>query len=193
MEEIWKDIKSYEGRYQISNFGRVKSLPRIAYRSTSSFKVSEKILKSGLDKLGYERIRLGSKAHNDKSTYKVHRLVAIAFVDNADSKAEVNHRDSIKTNNRADNLEWSSRKENMQHAAKNNLMKRLAGEDNPNAKLNKKIVLEMFKLKADGIKNKEIAKTFNVGYSQTSRILSKEAWTHVHKDSETKGSDTSTG
>ena len=102
MKEIWKDIKEYEGLYQVSNLGRIKSL---------YFK-NEKILKGRLDKDGYILVRLYK---NEKGiNKKVHRLVAEAFV--PECKIQVNHKNGIRDDNRAENLEYVTASENQLHA-----------------------------------------------------------------------------
>ena len=128
MKEIWKDIKGYEFRYQISNVGRIKSLRRYVYNHFSK----EKILTPVLTKKGYLQIRL-SDGKRFKG-YKIHRLVAQAFIPNPDNKPQVNHIDGNKLNNKVDNLEWCTGKENMIHAAKNKLLKDVSGNKNPNCK-----------------------------------------------------------
>lgn len=101
MQEIWKDIPNYEGLYQVSNLGRVKSL----------FKY-KKILKPR-QRNGYLRVSL---TKNNKSTnYAVHRLVAQAFISNPNNLPEVNHKDENKQNNCVDNLEFCTRKYNMKY------------------------------------------------------------------------------
>ena len=128
MEEVWKDIAGYEGAYQISNLGRVKSLPRQGTRSTK-----EKIRAISLTHDGYERIRLIFKGKDE--TKRVHRLVAEAFIPNPEKKETVNHIDGNKLNNSVSNLEWTDRHEQMHHAYKNNLKKPMGGSSNGNAKL----------------------------------------------------------
>ena len=103
MEE-WRDIKGYEGKYQVSNLGRVKSL------KNCKGNCREKILKLRPNKNGYIRIELYIYGKNKK--FPVHRLVAAAFIPNPDNYKEVNHKDEDKTNNRVDNLEWCTRKYN---------------------------------------------------------------------------------
>lgn len=94
--EIWKDIPEYEGLYQASNLGRIKSL----------LYGKEKILKTRIHPLGYELINLKNK------TYRVHYLVAQAFIPNPNNLPEINHKNEIKNDNRVENLEWCSREYN---------------------------------------------------------------------------------
>jgi hypothetical protein len=109
--EIWKDIEGLDGYYQISSFGRVKSLSRIAI--TSKRNIKEKILKVRITKYGYITITISfnKKQYN----FIIHRLVAQNFINNLKNKREVNHIDSIKLNNSVENLEWISSLENECH------------------------------------------------------------------------------
>ena len=115
MEEIWKDIEGYEGRYQVSNLGRVRSVPREwdqfnRHGTLSHYRTEGSIIKPLFLK-GYITVGLRS----DPSHFKripVHRLVAQAFIQNPDGLPQVNHKDEDKTNNRADNLEWCTAKYN---------------------------------------------------------------------------------
>ena len=108
-DEIWVDISDYEEHYQISNFGRTKSF----------FRGKAKILKPFIDKDGYLSIALSKDGRVRK--FKVHRLVAEAFIPNPESKPTVNHRDGNKMNNHVDNLEWNTDRENNLHAIKTGL------------------------------------------------------------------------
>lgn len=105
MKEIWKDIKEYEGIYQVSNLGKVKRVK------------TNRVLKGCKDKGGYLRVNLSKNSVT--STNTLHRLVAEAFIPNTDNKPEVNHIDEDKTNNRVDNLEWSTRKDNLNYGTRN--------------------------------------------------------------------------
>lgn len=108
--EIWKDIPGYEGYYIVSSLGRVYS-------------VKKKLLKvPWLTQRGYHEIAL--YRNTDRKVWKVHRIVAVAFIPNPNHKPQVNHLDGNKINNRLDNLEWVTAKENVIHAFATGLMKR---------------------------------------------------------------------
>jgi len=105
MREVWKDIAISNGAYQISSLGRVKSVGRKALNSARS--VSERILKTRINKQGYECTSL--QIDGKRKIIKIHREVAKAFLDNPCGYLEVNHKDENKTNNFVDNLEWCDR------------------------------------------------------------------------------------
>ena len=110
MEEIWKDVENYEGLFQVSNFGRVRSMNKILELCDGRVRrVKGKILKTSIIR-GYECITF---YHNNKSkTFKVHRLVAQAFIPNPKDFPQVNHIDENKLNNLVNNLEWCTAKYN---------------------------------------------------------------------------------
>lgn len=110
MNEIWKDIKGFEGIYQVSCQGNVKSVSRKRRHGRGFLVQKEIILKLGLTHQGYQRVSLGTKKSN-----KVHRLVAEAFIPNPDNKPYVNHKDGNKANNHIDYLEWVTPLENNLH------------------------------------------------------------------------------
>jgi hypothetical protein len=114
MQEIWKDIKGYEGLYQISNLGRIKSLDK---KDSIGRKIKGKLMRNIVRKDGYFGIIL-SKDGKAKD-FLIHRLVAQAFVLNKDNYKEVNHKDECKQNNNATNLEWCNRKYNVNYGNAN--------------------------------------------------------------------------
>ena len=126
--EIWKDIQGYEGCYKVSNFGNVMALKREYSSNGSKRFTEEKILKKRINKDGYLNAALTLKGK--RKDISVHRLVAMAFIDNPENKLEVNHKDGIKTNNNISNLEWNTRAENNRHAIENGLLKFKKGEGN---------------------------------------------------------------
>lgn len=117
MKEVWKPVEGYEDLYQISNLGRVKSLKR---RTKSGFYNRIMMLKPSEHTDGYLQVVLYK--NGQRKTYKVHRLVANAFLPRSENKTEVNHLDGVKKNNSVDNLSWCTRKENMKHAGEYGLM-----------------------------------------------------------------------
>lgn len=113
--EIFKDIPGYEGLYQVSNIGTVKSLQRKCkqYRSKSGYAIQkEKILKT-TENFGYPSLQLF--INGSFRTLEVHRLVAITFIDNPNNYSVVNHKNGIKNDNRVENLEWVNHRENSTH------------------------------------------------------------------------------
>lgn len=123
MGEIWEDIEEYEGYYQISNLGRVKSLSRIVdvKKDGKIFtrNIEGKSIKTSINSHGYKNVQL---CKNGKIiTTTVHRLVAITFVKNELNKSQINHIDGNKLNNHMNNLEWCTPSENVIHAFKNGL------------------------------------------------------------------------
>ena len=176
--ETWKKIKDYEG-YEISSLGNVKSLSkkikcRNGYRITK-----EKFLKLKKLNTGYLSVQLKNKG----KMFLVHRLVALHFIDNIESKPQVNHVNGIKHDNRVENLEWATRSENQIHAYKNKLQVpsfhgRAFGENQGLSKLKEKdviFILHNYK-KGMGIK---LSKTFNVSQTTILNIVNKKIWNHV--------------
>lgn len=114
MNEEWQDIPGFEGRYQISNLGRVKSLARTICGSLSCRKLSERIMRTGRW-YGYEMVWLRKGPYRKK--YRIHRLVAERFLERPDDpeSIEVNHKDKVRSNNVYSNLEWCTHIENCAH------------------------------------------------------------------------------
>lgn len=120
MKEIWRDIAGYEGLYQISNLGNIKSLKRIvisAKRNDFYYTKNDRVLIKEINKHGYAFQSLYKIINGQRvrKAFTIHRLVAKAFILNPDNKPCVNHKNGIKTDNRVENLEWCTRSENEQH------------------------------------------------------------------------------
>lgn len=128
MNEEWRDIEGFDGFYQVSNMGRVRSCCN-SHGTRGKWKF--RALSANHD--GYLKVRLikGSK----DLTKRVHTLVAEAFIPNPNDYNTVNHKDGNKTNNRVDNLEWADRSQQMIHAYKLGLKKSIKGSKNSQAKL----------------------------------------------------------
>lgn len=115
MEEEWRDIKGYEGIYQVSNIGRVKSLCRLReYKGGRICHLKGKMITPSPDRYGYLHLCLSK--NNIVKTFRVHMLVANAFIPNPNKKCEINHIDGNKVNNCVQNLEWCTQKENVHHS-----------------------------------------------------------------------------
>lgn len=124
-DEIWADISGYDGRYKVSNFGRVKSME---YHNTKGVR-REGILKPAVDGSGYFRCALSKE--NILITYKVHRLVAQTFIPNPNNYPQVNHLNGNKQDNRVCNLEWTDNSGNILHAYRTGLLPHHDGHFTP--------------------------------------------------------------
>lgn len=179
--EMWKDIQGYEGHYQVSNLGRVKTLPRTTLRTNGrSLPVREKIRKTQFSANKYVNVDL----YNGKTIkwVGVHRLVALAFIPNPKNKPQVNHLDGNPLNNNAENLEWCTASENHIHAYRTGLSKGKLGETNSGAKLTNKQVLEIraihkpFSLEFG---NRALGRRYGVSDNLIYQIISRRIWKHI--------------
>lgn len=163
-EEKWKDIPDYEGLYQASNHGRIKSLGRFKpnqWGITKYFK-PEKILSYQLTKDGYPTLKLSKNGKTIR--HRIHRLIAITFLSNPENKEQVNHKNAIKTDNRVENLEWNTQKENQLHACVNGLKP---------VKLCKE---EVISIREDKRKHIEIAESYGISFQTVSEIKNNKIW-----------------
>ena len=178
MNEEWKDIPNYEGWYQVSNLGNVRSLDRkIIYSNGKIYIAKGKNLKPTLRKNGYYYVT--SAKNSNKPKFDIHKLVAFVFIDNPNNYPCVNHIDGNKYNNRIDNLEWCTYSENAIHADRLGLKLRTYGESNGMSKLTKDDILKIRNLLDEGIKGKDISKMFNIAQSTVSLIKNNKLWSHI--------------
>ena len=154
MSEEWRDVVGYEGLYQVSNQGRVKS-----------FKWNkERFLKPSMDKDGYLLVTLC--AGGKRKTLKVHRLVCEAFHENPDNKPQVNHINEDKTDNRACNLEWCTCKQNVNHGSRNERVSKPVGQYSLDGKLIKLWPSTMEAERQAGFNHGNISQVANGKYKQ---------------------------
>ncbi|HDY66240.1 MAG TPA: endonuclease [Candidatus Scalindua sp.] len=165
--ERWKKIKNYEGLYEISSFGRVRSLARATTRGG--------ILKQNKSRF-YLSVCLSKE--NYFRTFSVHRLVAKHFIPNPKNKPYVNHKNGDRFDNRIENLEWVTPSENKKHAVKNGLTHSPRGEEHWASKLTEKQVIKM-RLKKGHKKLREIAEEYGVSIQLVSDILNRKRWKHI--------------
>ncbi len=177
-EEIWKDVIGYEGLYEISNYGRIKSIARQVVSQYRKRTIKEKILKNTTCHYGYTNTCLSK--YGDSKLFKVHRLVAIHFIPNPENKPQVNHKgkNPNKKDNRVWMLEWVTNKENADHFSSTNLRNQALGEKASKSKLTEKDVLEIRALK-DKLSNRKIAKIYNVTPQSINAVLLKKTWRHI--------------
>lgn len=171
--EIWKDIKDYEGLYQVSNIGRVRRLKGYYCKN-------DKIIKSRYDKDGYLQICLSK--NNKTKFFRVHRLVACAFIDNLENKLYINHINGIKDDNRVENIEWCTASENQKHCIRTGLKKEYFknGSEHRNSKLNElQVKIIKYLLKKSNLSQTVIASFFNVSIGTISSIKNNKTWKHV--------------
>lgn len=178
MEEQWKDIPCYEGLYQASNFGRIKSLARISERSRGGIKYvqnrPEKILKAAKSSNKYLNVQLSNKS------FMVHRLIALCFCKQKKYSEFVNHIDGNKLNNYASNLEWCNRQENIDHGYVNGLMRKSQGSNHHKAILTEKdipIIRGLFKY--IGVRQVDLAAMFDVNRVNIKHVTSYKLWKNI--------------
>jgi len=178
-EEIWKDIDGYEGLYQVSDLGRVRSLDRhVVFRKKFIIFKGGKIIQPD-NSVEYPTTCLCKDGKTKR--IRVHQLVAHYFIPNPENKPQINHKDGDKKNNNKENLEWVTAKENMRHAFANDLMPaRPKGSDSKLSKLTDEKVIEIRRLLSDKTLNQsQIASLFNVKRLTINRIHNGKNWTHL--------------
>lgn len=181
--EIWKDVVGYEGIYLVSNKGRVYSIERKTNNGTT---VKPRILKQFVDR-GYCLVTLSKNRKRRIRSEKVHRLVAMAFIDNPTNKPFVNHINNNGTDNRVENLEWVTNDENMLHAKRLGVFKDkcLRGEECHNSINTKEDIIkirkeynEMPKPHPKGFQ-RMLAKKYKIDYRQIWKIVHGKTWQHL--------------
>jgi hypothetical protein len=178
----WKWVNGYEKLYMVSVDGNVKTFN---WKNTGK----ESILKPATDKKGY--LRVGLQKDGKLSTHKVHRIVAIAFLDNSNNLTIVNHKDSNKYNNNVSNLEWVTPKQNTEHAilnktfkfqtSKNSINKTIKrGELNGGSILDELTVLSIRKeFIPKKVTRKDLALKYGVTESCIKDVVLRKSWKHI--------------
>lgn len=163
MIEEWRDIDGFEGRYKVSNLGRIKNYKGL-------------IMKFQINHGGYERLTLRHDDHKDYD-FTVHRVVAKAFIPNPENKPQINHIDGNRCNNNVENLEWCTHSENMLHAFKLG-NKDQSGVHNNMAKITEKIVKDIRK-RAKTELQKDLAKEYGLSKANVCLIVNRKTWSQV--------------
>jgi len=181
MEE-WRDIKGYEGVYQASDLGRIRSLDKIRRKWNHQGKrdvdylYKGRVLKSNICNI-YLYVCLMHKGV--KKSRSVHRLIAKTFVDNPNNKPNVNHIDFNHYNNSSNNLEWCTQYENIQHTKKHGRSRYANGEDQGKTRLTKEDVIKIRCMSKEGVSQGKIASMYKMSRSGICNIISKKSWKYV--------------
>ncbi len=177
--EIWKDVVGYEGRYQVSCRGRVKSLDRyVDYKAGSRRKVLGRILKAAYLPKGYQKFELW-RENKGKGCYG-HQLVCAAFIGQRPEGCECRHLNGDPADNRAENLVYGTPAEN--EADKVAHGRRQFGEKCYNTNLTNADALRIKRLASDGeLSQREIGKMFGVTHRVVSNIKNARRWTHLEE------------
>lgn len=170
MEELWKSVDNYEGAYEVSSLGRIRSLDRVAVDGSN---IKGRLLKFSYDGSGYNKVNLFKFGENQY--LKVHRLVAIAFVPNPEGLPQVNHDDGNKENNFYKNLIWCTNQINTIHAYENKLTTN-QGETHYKAKLDKEKVLF---IRASTLSVTELSNKLDVSKSSIRDVINRRYWKSV--------------
>lgn len=185
--EIWKDIPGFEGKYQASTEGRIKSVARIVIQKNRTQNWPERILKGSKS-----REYPSHKLYNGVRHFNIsaHILVARTFLPKVEGKCLINHKNGIKGDNRLENLEWCTHSENVKHAYDTGLTKPRKGEQSTSSVLTELDVIMIRLYKELGWSYKKLAKMYNVVPSNIASIVKRQTWKHVK---ETKYNNRPTG
>lgn len=175
LNEEWRDCVGYEGLYQVSSLGRVRSMDRwIAYGDGRKRFYKGRVLKPSLNRDGYPVVNLGLG-----KSVRVHCIVAGAFIGDRPKGLDINHVDGCKANNHVSNLEYATRGQNICHAFANGLSIASRGELSGKALLTEAKVLEIRDLLSQGYTNRAVAKMFGVSKDAISHIRLRKTWKHI--------------
>lgn len=182
-QEIWKPVVGFEGYYEISSIGRLKSVKRSyevngRWNKTHIRHMEEKLYKPYMAKTGYWDVFIHLHGRHRQS---IHRMVAKAFIPNPGNKGYVNHINSIRTDNRVGNLEWVTHQENMMHGYLHGSLRIPAsvGQDNGRAVLTNEQVLEIRKLYKEGMRPKQLIEKYQLKKATLEGVIYNTKWKHL--------------
>jgi hypothetical protein len=178
--EEWKDIEGYEGFYEISSIGNVRSLDRwVEHRLHGQIFIHGRQLKLATNDKDYVIVVLSRDCH--KKTFYVHRLVALHYIPNPDNLPEVNHKKGDKKLNGKDDLEWTTASGNSQHAYDTGLSKiqNKEGENNSRAILKESDIITIRNMAANGATHRAIMDLFNLKRDHVWGIINRRVWKHI--------------
>ena len=176
--ENWRPVKGYEGVYEVSDLGRIRSLPRTRsyidrWNGKTTAKVGGRIMRPQKDSNGYRHVILSKGGEHNQVL--IHRIVAEAFCEKPAGKNYVNHKDEDKANNKASNLEWCDQSYNMTYGS---MEDKFRGPNNPQARLTQSDVDEIKARRVAGEMLKTIAADFGISLTHASNICRGQRWAH---------------
>ena len=178
MQEIWKPVPGFEGRYDVSNMGNVRTVGRFinAPRGRERW-IQERNLSTHITTRGYVQtmFKIGTKNIHQL----IHRVVASAFIQNPHELPQVNHIDGDKTNNHVENLEWCTSQDNCTHARREKLYEQARGERGGGAKLTNEEVLFIRTRLASGETHTAIANDYSISRTVITRIANGTRWATI--------------
>lgn len=178
MNEVWKPVQGYEGIYEVSNLGRVRSLDRVAENRWGTTRPIPGTMRTiAVKREGYCFVNLFRKSKGQPMY--VHRLVALAFLPNPDNLPQVNHKDGDKSNNALTNLEWCTGSDNCYHAIHEGIYQQARGESSAKAVFTEDQVREIRRRWAAGEKQKHLAAEFGTRPGTINKIVHRQRWKHV--------------
>jgi hypothetical protein len=183
-EEIWKEINGFDGKYSVSNLGRIRVNYHIIKNQFGYYEKRrvERYLKPQINNRGYYTITF--VINNKRFHMWLHRVIATAFTPNPNNLPEINHKNGIPGDFRIENLEWIDRIGNVRHAWETGLCKNSAhlGEDHPRCKITEDIVLNIRKSVTNFRDNKikySLANEYGIHITTVNDILKRRSWSHI--------------
>lgn len=177
-QEVWLPVFGYNGLYEVSNNGLVRSIPTSRSGDSRFIRKTIYILKFRKHHKGYLEVKLTGVETGSAKIYKAHRVVAQAFIPNPSNLPEINHINGVKTDNRVENLEWVTTKENSLHAWETGLITN-KGEGSGMSKLTNLYVIDICNRYNNKEKPKVIARTYNIAPRTVWSIATKRTWRHI--------------
>ena len=177
-EIIWKDVINYEGIYMVNQYGVIKSLDHIVYHKDGKKRLQKgRNIKYSKSKKGYIQVSLNKNCI--KFNTSVHRVMAIAFLNNPFNKPQINHINGIKDDNRLENLEWCTNKENQLHAIRNNLIHPNYGENHHMSKIPNSHIAGIREEIKNGKPMRIIAERYSMSITAISNIKNRKTYINI--------------
>ncbi len=182
--EVWKDIPNFEGYYQASTMGRIRSLDREIEKRDGRGGIDRYVRLGKIFNLKYKKNRRYTSVRLSKdgktNSYAVHRIIAITFINNSENKPQANHINGIKSDNRVENLSWMTNSENVNHAIETGLNNSVRGESHGSCKFKNEDITNMRNMyKTGNYTYKQIGLLFNATVARVSEIIRRKTWKHI--------------